>query len=142
MSSVTYDILFQPPNIDPPTGLTITDLGAGKLRVALVHPTEATLRYSFVQISDTSGDYTDAFLYYIPSDTTQVDVFCTLTGTIYAQAIGADAWGNFSVPCAEVTVASVQGFVSGTIWVPVMDGLGNVMTDSGDGSAIMAEITL
>lgn len=121
--STIYDILFRPPNIDPPTDLALVSVAGGKLKVSLTHPVQATERWACVQISLVSGDYTDAMLVEMPTAVTEVTVQA-MPGpvTVYARAWAADAWGNVSVYTDEVTITTEAGLSTGTAWVPLVTG--------------------
>lgn len=116
----TYTPIFSPPPLDPPTGLTLTP-SAGRLDIAIVHPTQATLRFSLVELSTVSGDFDPAVVILIPY---QEDVGAATglsAGKYYARAKGIDVWGNESSYTAEVS-AYVTPLLSAAVGIPGRDG--------------------
>jgi len=69
---------------------------------------------------------------------------------------GHDTYSSISAALDDLTDVTITSATAGDrlrysgttwvnsalVWVPVMDGLGNVVTDSGTGQAIVAEVSL
>ena len=120
MSSV-YDIIFTPPSLDIPTGLTLTPAANGRLGVDLVQPTQITHRFTWVELTYVEDDWTDAVVIIIPYGYTYSAYTGLSSGDVWVRARGADAWGNFS-DWTDAETATVEGAASGTMWVPLLDG--------------------
>lgn len=124
MGLVSYDIIYMPPPIEAPTGLTLSNPEPGRLDIDVVHPTAITVRFTFVEVTTVEDDWTDALVVAIPHDVIADNLHTAvlgLSGQVWVRARGADAWGNFSL-YSDTETTTLTGTSSGTMWVPLLDG--------------------
>lgn len=136
-----YDVVFSPPNIEAPSALALSVAVDGEVTVTVVQPTTSTFRYTWVELTYIEDDWSSPVIGIIPLGYTHMTFTGVRSGAVWVRALGADVWGNVSL-YTDIETATATATSSGTIWVPLMDGLGNVITDSGTGAAIMAEVNL
>jgi hypothetical protein len=116
-----YELIFSPPVIPEPTGLTLTVAGNGRLGIDLVQPDVATLRYTLVELTYVEDDWSDGIIIVIPLGSTYSAYTGLPEGDVWVRARGADAWGHFSEYTA-IETATVTAASGGTMWVPLLDG--------------------
>lgn len=118
-----YEILFAPPPIDIPTDFTVTDDGNGRVRFDLVHATQSTVRYSYIEVVYGDGsDFTDCIILTLPEGYTTTSLTGVPSGTqVSARAYSADTWGNVSLFTGIETV-TIAAYGSGTMLVPLVTG--------------------
>lgn len=101
-----YLPLLVPPALDAPTGLTLTT-EPGFLHIALVHGTQLTSRFAYVEVTYAAGpDWTSPILLVVPVGVVSITLPTPTAATVWVRAWEADSFGGVSALTSVATTTT------------------------------------